>query len=162
MMTMTTTMTMITCNLALTPVTCILGFESVVLRINMHARYFHVVFQKEQYLMSKYAYHTFRLSCCVRFSLIGLVMVSHHPLSVKNKVVIRAFNCWYFGNYVLRLFFFNCSFPPHHQQKIAVGKTGSCCSLLLTIIVTCSVFTHLDHSMISGVKPLLWAILSDC
>ena len=41
--------------------------------------------------MSKYAYHTSRLSCCVRFSLIGLVMVSPQPLSVKNKVAIRAF-----------------------------------------------------------------------
>ena len=122
-MMMTTTMTMIICNLALTHVTCILGFESVVLRLNMHARCFHVVFQKKQYLMSKYAYHTFRLSCCVRFSLIGLVMVSHQPLSVKNKVAIRAFNCWYFGNYVLSFFFFyNCSFPPHHQQKQQLEK----------------------------------------
>ena len=40
--------------------------------------------------MSKYAYHTFRLSCCVRFSLIGLVKVSHQPLSVKNRVAIHA------------------------------------------------------------------------
>ena len=36
-------------------------------------------------------------------------MVSRQPLSVKNKVAIRAFNCWYFGNYVLR-FFFNAVF----------------------------------------------------
>ena len=144
MMTMTTTMTMITCNLALTPVTCILGFESVVLRINMHARYFHVVFQKEQYLMSKYAYHTFRLSCCVRFSLIGLVMVSHHPLSVKNKVVIRAFNCWYFGNYVLRLFFFLIAvfhLITNRKQQLEKLEVVAVYSLPLQSLV---VFSHIQ------------------
>ena len=143
MMTMTTTMTMITCNLALTHVTCILGFESVVLRLNMHARYFHVVFQKEQYLMSKYAYHTFRLSCCVRFSLIGLVMVSHHPLSVKNKVVIRAFNCWYFGNYVLRFFFLIAIFHliTDRKQQLEKLEVVAVYSLPLQSLV---VFSHIQ------------------
>lgn len=40
--------------------------------------------------MSKHAYHTFQLSCHVGFSLIGLVKVSHQPLSVKNRVAIHA------------------------------------------------------------------------
>lgn len=89
-------------------------------------------------------------------------MVSRHPLSVKIKLQFVHLIVGTLAIMFLVVFFFNCSFPPHHQQKIAVRKTGSCCSLLLTIIVTCSVFTRLDHSMISGVEPLLWAILSDC
>lgn len=29
-------------------------------------------------------------------------MVFHEPLSVKNKVVIHQFHCWYFGIYIFR------------------------------------------------------------
>ena len=39
--------------------------------------------------MSKYAYHTFQLSCRVGFSLVGLVKVSHQLLSVKHRVEIH-------------------------------------------------------------------------
>lgn len=39
--------------------------------------------------MSKYAYHTFQLSYCVGFSLVGLVKVSCQPLSVKHRVEIH-------------------------------------------------------------------------
>ena len=49
-------------------------------------------------------------------------MVSCQPVSVKNKVAIRAFNCWYFGNYVLS-FFFLMQFSTSSPAELAVGKT---------------------------------------
>ena len=90
-------------------------------------------------------------------------MVSHQPLSVKNKVAIRAFNCWYFGNYVLSFFFFFIIAVFH----LITNRNSSWKNLKLlqstpSIRVTSSVFTCLDRSMISGVESLLGAILSDC
>lgn len=55
----------------------------------------------------------FQLRCCIGLSLVGVVIVFCQPLSVKNKVVIHQFDCWYFGNYVFR-----SSFLPHYDQQL--------------------------------------------
>ena len=89
-------------------------------------------------------------------------MVSRQPLSVKNKVAIRAFNCWYFGNYVLSCFFFIIAVFHLITNRNSSWKNLKLLQSTPSIRVTSSVFTCLDHSMISGVESLLGAILSDC
>ena len=62
MMTMTMMMmTMIICNLVLMHVTCILGLESIVLKLSKHVRCSKAVFYKV--VFNKYVFHAFQLKC---------------------------------------------------------------------------------------------------